>query len=230
MCAIGHFLETEGLATTAISLVRENVETMRPPRSLWVPFPLGRPLGAPGNAAFQHRVVAAALALLERPGGPVLEDFPEDAPDTLPVETAACPVSFATERVAEDWRGRLEREVAELAPWHELGRQRRGRSTVGVSGEGVAEACTAIARLLDEPAALPATPTEVKALCLLLEDAKAFYTEALTATPGARDAGVVFDELWHQSALGEAIRTLRARYEANPRLRPIARAIAPRQA
>ena len=99
-----------------------------------------------------------------------------------------------------------------------------------MSGEGIAEACAAIAGLLDDPATLPATPTEVNALCLRLEDAKAFYTEALTARPGTRDASVVFDELWRQSALGEAIRTLRARYEAHPHLRPIARAIAPRQA
>ena len=64
--------------TTGISLVRENAAAMRPPRMLWVPFPLGRPLGRAGDAEFQHRVIAHGLDLLHRPSGPVLEDYPED--------------------------------------------------------------------------------------------------------------------------------------------------------
>ena len=95
MSALSHFLETEGLSTTGISLVREHTEAMAPPRALWVPFPLGRPLGAAGDAAFQHRVIAAALALLDRPEGPVLEDFPDAAPEDGSGEPWSCPVRFA---------------------------------------------------------------------------------------------------------------------------------------
>ena len=76
--AIAYFLELEGIATTGISLVRENTESMKPPRFLWVPFPLGRPLGAPGDSSLQSEVVGAALALLEHPDGPVLVDFDID--------------------------------------------------------------------------------------------------------------------------------------------------------
>ena len=68
------------MATTGISLVRENTAAMRPPRFLWVSFPLGRPLGVPGDAAFQRRVMLAALGLLEAEQGPVLADYPEDIP------------------------------------------------------------------------------------------------------------------------------------------------------
>ena len=46
--------------TVSIALVRENAESLQPPRSLWVSFPLGRPLGVPNDAAFQHRVIDAA--------------------------------------------------------------------------------------------------------------------------------------------------------------------------
>ncbi|MBW2613512.1 MAG: hypothetical protein JRE12_14305, partial [Deltaproteobacteria bacterium] len=56
---------------------------------------MGRPLGAPNDAPFQERVLMAALKLLEAPKGPVLEDFPEEAPvsnDT--VVALACPVDF----------------------------------------------------------------------------------------------------------------------------------------
>ncbi|MGE3465240.1 MAG: selenoprotein B, partial [Pseudomonadales bacterium] len=80
--------------TTGIALVRENAASMQPPRTLWVSFPLGRPLGKPADPAFQHRVIAAALELLARESGPVLEDFPEDAPAPGTENAPACPVSF----------------------------------------------------------------------------------------------------------------------------------------
>ena len=40
-------------------------------------FPLGRPLGKPRDPAFQHQVLNAAFALLDRTDAPVLVDFPE---------------------------------------------------------------------------------------------------------------------------------------------------------
>ena len=80
MGGLAHYLEGDGLATTQISLIREHTERMRPPRALWVSFELGRPLGVPDDAAFQTRVVMAALDLLSAEEGPVLADFPEDAP------------------------------------------------------------------------------------------------------------------------------------------------------
>ena len=72
MGGLAHFLEDEGLATTHISLVRPQTENTRPPRALWVPFELGRPMGAPNEPEFQTRVLRAALALLERVDGPVV--------------------------------------------------------------------------------------------------------------------------------------------------------------
>ena len=80
--------------TTGISLVRENTESMQPPRALWVPFPLGRPLGKAGDASFQHQVIQHGLELLSRPEGPVLEDFPLDVPRIDHDVVQACPVSF----------------------------------------------------------------------------------------------------------------------------------------
>jgi len=79
--ALAHYLEEEGLATVAISLIRPQTENTKPPRALWVPFELGRPFGPPGDAAFQRRVILAALGMLERDKGPVIiEDFPDDDP------------------------------------------------------------------------------------------------------------------------------------------------------
>ena len=61
MCGIAYYLESEGIMTTGIALVRENAEALQPPRMLWVSFPLGRPLGKPGDPAFQKRVILGAL-------------------------------------------------------------------------------------------------------------------------------------------------------------------------
>ena len=77
-------MEAEGLPTTQISLVGMHTEVIQPPRALWVPFALGRLFGTPGEAAFQRRVISAALALFESESGPAMEDFPKDARGEAP--------------------------------------------------------------------------------------------------------------------------------------------------
>lgn len=74
---VGAELERQGIATVAIQLLREVAEKVRPPRALWVPFPHGYPLDRPLDAGRQHRVIEAALRLLEEPAArpPVLVDF-----------------------------------------------------------------------------------------------------------------------------------------------------------
>lgn len=147
MSALGHYFEREGIATTQISLVREHTELMVPPRALWVPFMLGRPFGAPGIPEFQRKVLIAVLRLLEAGQGPVLEDFPEDAPadgKNNGMEGFACPVNFAkpssTEHESTDPEEVLLAEMARLQPWYDLAQRRRGRTTVGLSGIPVRQA------------------------------------------------------------------------------------------
>jgi hypothetical protein len=68
-------IEREGISTVSVTLLREVAEIIGPPRSLHVPYPLGFPLGEPHNPALQHRIIAAALALLERHDVPLIEEF-----------------------------------------------------------------------------------------------------------------------------------------------------------
>jgi hypothetical protein len=75
VCLVQTIVERAEIATVSISLLREVVSVIRPPRALFVPFPLGYPLGAPNDPALQRRVIAAALALLERNDVPILEEF-----------------------------------------------------------------------------------------------------------------------------------------------------------
>lgn len=229
MCAISHILEREGLQTTGISLVRENAAHMRPPRSLWVSFPLGRPLGKPNDAAFQHRVIAAGLDLLTRPNGPVLEDYPEDAPAVAADAAPACPVSFA--RPVDDtdtWPGRLANEFALLQPWYELGRRRRhGRTLVGASDHAVADNLQRLGELLD---ARQLPVAELKWFKLAMEDAKAYYIEALTAQPREHAQQLVQHRLWHETQLGAGLALFYEWFRKDPKLALFARIVAPREA
>jgi hypothetical protein len=68
-------VEYAGISTVSISLLKEITEKIKPPRALFVPFPLGYPLGEPNNAELQTRVMRAAFALLARNDIPVLETF-----------------------------------------------------------------------------------------------------------------------------------------------------------
>lgn len=75
MCLVAAAIEREGISTVAISLLREVTSVLRPPRALFVPFPLGYPLGVPHDADLQHRIIAQALALLDRTDVPVFTEY-----------------------------------------------------------------------------------------------------------------------------------------------------------
>lgn len=70
-------IEYLGIATVSISLLREVTVQIQPPRALFVPAPLGYPLGQPDNVSLQTQIMQAAFALLPRTDRPVLETFPE---------------------------------------------------------------------------------------------------------------------------------------------------------
>ena len=210
MSGLAHFLEDEGITTTGISLIREHTAGYRPPRFLWVPFPLGRPFGAPGDSAFQHKVLMAALALLERKDGPVLlEDFPLDAPSAPTNDSAgeswACPVSFPPPPTdPHDRIATLIREIEQLAPWYEISLNRRGRSTVGTSGISIEEAGAFVAGFLNKtwPVSYRDDISRRDNLKLASEDLKAWYQEAAMAQPGAPDPQAIAEWLWEETALG----------------------------
>lgn len=213
MGALGRWIEEEGIATTQISLVREHTMAIRPPRTLWVPFIFGRPLGAPGDSAFQRRVLLAVLRLLEAESGPVLADYEEDAPaaDEQDAGAFVCPVSFSGPAVEDGLAGELQREVAQLAPWHELAGRKRGRTTATLSGLAPA----AMVKFVTDFIADPATRSYrddvpvVLALRLVTQDLKAYYLEAVAVQPGARAALDAREWFWRSTAAGQAFLRLR---------------------
>jgi len=76
-------LERHGISTVVIQLLRQVAERMRPPRALFVPFKHGYPLDLPNDPRRQHKVIEAALKLLEDRtlSPPVLVDFPALCPE-----------------------------------------------------------------------------------------------------------------------------------------------------
>ena len=213
------------MLTTGISLVRENAASLQPPRTLWVPFPLGRPLGLPNNSVFQHQVITAALDLLHRESGPVLEDYPQDAPLTNVQDTPACPISFQTD--TNTWQGRLTGELATLAPWYNIGLQRRkGRTLVGICSSPIEDIVNQLAIDLDAQH-LPEDLTWFKAA---IEDAKAYYVEALTAQPGEYNAPEIYRMLWHETQLGAGLKWFYHQFANHPQLSSFARIVLPRDA
>lgn len=181
------------MPTTQISLIREHTEKIKPPRALWVSFELGRPLGVPDDAAFQTRVVTAALELFEAPSGPVLVDYPEDAPPVEGPAALACPVSFSLPEIdasdAAKLKAKLVEEIALMHPWYDRAVNNRNRTTVGVSGMDPESMGSFVAEFQD--GSIPESKGDLTSPALLklaIEDLKAYYFEAATAQPGQEEA------------------------------------------
>jgi len=214
--ALAHYLEDEGLATTQISLIREHTETIKPPRALWVPFELGRPLGVPDDPAFQTKVLLSALRLLEAPSGPVLRDFNEDAPsgDTH-AGPISCPINF---EIPEDLDARelllytFEQEVVQLRNWYNTSVQKRGRTTTGTTGlkpEDVAEFISAFLRGERPPAPIRDIPYGF-ALKMAADDLKAYYIESVISQPGQpTDSNGLADWFWNETSAARVIHAVR---------------------
>jgi len=200
-------LEEAGLATVQLSAIRNHTERLRPPRALYCDFPFGRPLGKPGDPAFQRRVLLAAFALLERPTGPVLEDFPETVADAGDDEPLACtlpprldPNDAPAVDEARGLRAAYERQLA-----------RTGRTSLGmVSGpDAIPALVAAFVRIADgvaaEDAGLPSDPHSAAL------DINAYYEEAALALadhiPAARATETWF---FHHTETGRVLRAAQA--------------------
>ncbi len=218
MSAVSIYLEEEGIATSVVSLVREHSEVMQAPRALWVPFMLGRPMGAPNQPEFQRRVLREVLALFNEPKGPVLRDFADDAPNSVddPAvgEGDACPVNFSKPAPTGDGPQALAHalglEIEQLKPWHDIAIRKRGASGFGLSGMSLEDAAACLISMLSGTA--PKTDvdrppgTVLKQIC---DDLRCFYEEAATGQPGSLSAAALAQWYYQQTVLGEVLHRVR---------------------
>lgn len=168
---------------------------VRPPRALWVPFPLGRPYGVADDAAFQTDVLRSALQLLESADGPTIAEYPHDAPDLVDGSVWACALELPVPDMS-DLEAALRAEVDLLRPWYEESRRRRGRTTIGISGarpEQIDDVVSFIVACAEgagfsEPAVTGPSWRHPMPILLrhVVEDLRAFYQEAVAARPAQR--------------------------------------------
>ena len=198
--------------------MRSHTEVIKPPRALWVSFELGRPIGVPNDSSFQRRVLLAALNLFDAKSGPVLEDFPEDAPVLGGEVTAlSCPVNFTQEDVEPSKMDQLcsafKKEMISMRPWYDLAVQKRGLTTYGVSRVELDDLGDFICSFLKGE--VPENPRDDIALPYTLnlatDDLKAYYFEAITTQPGQESpsSGSLSDWFYNDTLAGKVLYTLR---------------------
>ena len=66
MGLVARVVEEAGIPTVLVSTGRDLTAQVRPPRSVFVNFPMGNPFGRPGDAATQRKVLLEALRAAER--------------------------------------------------------------------------------------------------------------------------------------------------------------------
>ena len=230
---LSHYLQRNGIATTSISLIREQSEAIRPPRALWVPFPLGRPLGVAVDPDFQRDVLRSALDLLETATEPTIADYPHDAPDGSGEAVWACAIELPTPETSE-LESSLRREIDLLMPRYTEARRRRGRTTFGMSGarpeevERLVSFVVAVAEgsgFNQVPSAAHG-PDWIHPMPMLIrfvvEDLRALYQEAVTSDVGSAPPSQHDMHTWifAETALGRVLQQIAQRItdDDDPRL------------
>lgn len=216
MSGLAHYFEAEGFATVLVGFVREHIELVKPPRALWLDFPMGRPMGKPNDPEFQLKVIRAAFELFDRPSGPVLEDFPE----VIPVKDGrmgyALPPEFvySTDDIGDVdvLLAEVQAEVEGLRPAYDAAVAARGRTTVGASELEVPGLAPHIAAFVkgDKPKSPRKGLSPIPALKLVIEDLQAYYTEARTHRDGIDDFELLGKWFWEESKAGQLILWLEA--------------------
>ena len=213
MCVLARVFEEAGITTLTIAMVREHAEKVKAPRVLFVPFPFGYALGKPNDPQLQHRVIGAAIDLLQREPGPVLEDFPEEeAPEAL------VQASGVQQMAAEATQDPAD-EVTTLRAFYERWLDdHNGRTAVGLCGipqrrwRGVVRFLESYGRGEDadmkERAAGVPVPQFIR---YCVDDLKAFYYEArMTQRPNVSESEL-HRWFWGETAMAQLIRAVARR-------------------
>lgn len=159
-----------------------------------------------------------ALHLLERPSGPVLEDYPHDAEgDDAETSPVACPVNFFAPPALEIDGQKLllqnfRTEAATIKTWHAISCEKTARSTVGISGFDLLEIAGLftdfITNTLDQPEVHGQRISDV--LRAAAEDLRTYYFEAVSAQPGqSTKPRALADWFWGETCAARVINEVR---------------------
>jgi hypothetical protein len=157
---------------------------------------------------------------LEAEQGPVLEYFAEEAQESdqgVSDESIvwACPVNFSPDpgdkNVEEELSDALQRELAELRPWYDLGLERHGRTALAAFVPEAASSLIADYLVNGSPSTPPKEFSPGVALRLAAQDLKAFYFEAASSRPGANvpNSQAFNSWFWNETAAGRALQEVK---------------------
>tara|TARA_A200000159_G_C7283381_1_gene322485 strand:- start:44 stop:805 length:762 start_codon:yes stop_codon:yes gene_type:complete len=213
---LAHFFESFGLSTVLVGFVKEHIEAIKPPRALWLDFPMGRPLGKPNDPDYQKKIIRAAFDLFNEPSGPVLKDFP----DIIPVKDGrmgyALPVDLVISKneigdidlLAEE----VKSEINSLKKDYDKAVSFRKRTTVGASEMIVSEYIDYISLFVKGE--IPKSPRKgigsVPLLKLVVEDLQAYYSETITHRDKIDDFEKLGTWFWEETKAGRLILCLEA--------------------
>lgn len=210
---LARVFEEHGIATVTIAMVREHAAKVKPPRALFVPFFFGFALGNPNDSDHQHRVLRAALDLLQKSEGPVLEDFADDGVPAIMLQASQ------VEADAEQATRSAADEVTALRAFYERWLDNHGgRTAVGLCGipqrrfRGVIRFLEACATG-DDAADMDERPDGVSRpqfIRYCVDDLKAFYYEARMEQHKAADEDSLHRWFWGSTAAGKLVADLAA--------------------
>ena len=210
MSTLAHVFEAAGLATVVLGSNLSVVERMQPPRVLHCEFPLGRPLGKPGDVAFQRDVLTRAFALLDATE-PVIETHPETIEADETPMSCAIPPRFdpnlpAAVDEAQGLRAAYDRAVV-----------KRGSTSVGrvITADQVPDALAVLHRWA-EGASWKDDPLPDPNPIAVCHDIRTYYEEAgLELVEGPSPAGRAAEAWFHeQTEAGKTLMAARAALKA----------------
>ena len=213
---LAHFFESFGFSTVLVGFVREHIEAIKPPRALWLNFPMGRPFGKPNDPEYQIKVIRAAFSLFNVASGPVLHDFPE----VIPVKNGRMGYALPVELVMKKSQigdvdimlQEVKKEIDNMKSDYNKALANRGRTTVGASQMKINEFADYIATFLKGN--IPQSPRKglgsVPQLKLVVEDLQAYYTETITYRDNIDDFEILGTWFWEKTKAGKMILALEA--------------------
>ena len=216
MCGLAHIFETQGFSTVLVGFVKEHIELIKPPRALWLNFPMGRPLGKPNDPEFQKKVIRNAFDLFEKKSGPIIQNFEEVIPVKNGRMSYALPVNLVSkvnelgdiDQLAEE----VQRELSALMPDYIKSKKNLGRTTVGASEMAILDFVPFISEFAKGKK--PKSPRKglpsIPQLKLVVEDLNAVYTEARIYRDKIDDFEMLGKWFWEECKAGELLLAVEA--------------------
>jgi hypothetical protein len=157
------------------------------------------------------------LSLFDKPSGPVLEDFPDDEPESDVDVVLSCPVNYTDyykETGEADSRLRaLNMEISGMRSWYDRAVSKRNRTTVGVSRIDIENLGDFIYSFVrgEEPENPRGDIPIAYTLKFAVEDLRSYYVEGITAQPGQSDVSSqkLSDWFWDDTVAGNVLLDLK---------------------